>query len=194
MKRIVPAILVLAFLVPGLIGQAGATASSGDDAKSVYDFTMKTIDGKDVKLSSYRGKVVMLVNVASRCGFTPQYEGLQKIYEKYQGQGFVILGFPANNFMGQEPGTDEEIKSFCSLRYNVSFPLFSKISVKGADIHPLYKYLTDKTSNPTFGGDISWNFNKFLVDRNGKIIARFSSPDKPEGDKVIQALETALKN
>ena len=135
----------------------------------------------------------MIVNVASRCGFTPQYEGLQRIYEKYQGKGFVILGFPANNFMGQEPGTDEEIKTFCSMKYNVTFPLFSKISVKGSDIHPLYKFLTDKSTDPDFAGDISWNFNKFLIDKNGKVAARFASPDKPESDKVIQAIESALK-
>lgn len=165
----------------------------GDEAKSIYDFTLKDIEGKDVKLSSFKGKVVMLVNVASKCGFTPQYEGLQKVYAKYQGQGLVILGFPANNFMGQEPGTNEEIKTFCSTKYNVTFPIFSKISVKGPDINPLYKFLTDKTTDPDFGGDISWNFNKFLVDRNGRIIARFNSPEKPEGEKVTQAIETALK-
>lgn len=167
--------------------------TGGDDAKSIYDFTMKDIDGKDVKLSSFKGKVVMLVNVASKCGFTPQYEGLQRVYAKYQAQGFVILGFPANNFMGQEPGTNEEIKTFCSTKYNVTFPIFSKISVKGDDINPLYKFLTDKTTNPSFGGDISWNFNKFLVDKNGHIIARFNSPVKPESENVIQAIENALK-
>ncbi len=165
----------------------------GDEAKSVYDFTLKDIDGQDVKLSSFKGKVVMIVNVASKCGFTPQYQGLQKVYAEYQSQGFVILGFPANNFMGQEPGTNEEIKTFCSTKYNVSFPIFSKISVKGSDLNPLYKFLTDKTTDPDFGGEISWNFNKFLIDRNGKIIARFGSPDKPESDKVTQAIENALK-
>ena len=185
--------MILACLVPALQSQANAKPPMGDEPKSVYDFTMKSIDGKEVKLSSYRGKVVMIVNVASRCGFTPQYDGLQKVYQKYEGQGFVILGFPANNFMGQEPGTDEEIKTFCSMKYNVTFPLFSKISVKGSDIHPLYKFLTDKSTDPDFGGDISWNFNKFLIDKNGKIAARFASPDKPESDKVIQAIETALK-
>ena len=185
--------MILACLIPAFQGQAKAEPPMGDEPKSIYDFTMKSIDGKEVKLSSYRGKVVMIVNVASRCGLTPQYDGLQNVYQKYQGQGFVILGFPANNFMGQEPGTDEEIKTFCSMKYNVTFPLFSKISVKGSDIHPLYKFLTDKSTDPDFGGDISWNFNKFLIDKNGKIAARFSSPDKPESDKVIQAIETALK-
>jgi glutathione peroxidase len=160
---------------------------------SVYDFTMNNIDGKPVKLDAYKGKIVLLVNVASKCGFTPQYEGLQAVYTKYKDRGFVILGFPANNFMGQEPGTNEEIKQFCSLKYNVTFPMFAKISVKGEDKHPLYQFLTDKTTNPEFGGEISWNFNKFLIDRSGKIIARFNSADKPEGEKVTQAIEQALK-
>ena len=194
MKRTLTLVMmILACLIPTFQGKAKEKPAMGDEPKSVYDFTMKSIDGKEVKLSNYRGKVVMIVNVASRCGFTPQYEGLQKVYQKYEGQGFVILGFPANNFMGQEPGTDEEIKTFCSMKYNVTFPLFSKISVKGSDIHPLYRFLTDKSTDPDFGGDISWNFNKFLIDKNGKIAARFSSPDKPESDKVIQAIETALK-
>ncbi|HVF92505.1 MAG TPA: glutathione peroxidase [Blastocatellia bacterium] len=170
-------------------GKSGKT----DKVKSVYDFAIKDINGKDVKLKHYRGKVVMLVNVASKCGYTPQYEGLQKIYAKYQAQGFVVLGIPANNFGGQEPGTNEEIKTFCSTKYNVTFPMFSKVSVKGDDIAPLYKFLTDKQTNPEFGGDITWNFNKFLVDRNGKIIARFTSKDAPESEKVIQTLEAALK-
>jgi glutathione peroxidase len=161
--------------------------------KSVLDFTLKNIDGKDTKLSDYRGKTLLLVNVASKCGYTPQYEGLQAIYTKYKDQGLVILGIPANNFMGQEPGTNEEIKQFCTLKYNVSFPMFAKISVKGADIDPLYKFLTSKETNPEFGGDITWNFNKFLIDRNGKIIARFETKEKPEGEKVTQAIEKALK-
>jgi glutathione peroxidase len=161
--------------------------------KSVLDFTMKNIDGKDTKLSDYRGKVILLVNVASKCGYTPQYEGLQAVYTKYKDQGLVILGFPANNFMGQEPGTNEEIKQFCTLKYNVSFPMFAKISVKGDDMHPLYKFLTSKETDPEFGGDITWNFNKFLIDRNGKVIARFETKEKPEGEKVTQSIEKALK-
>lgn len=162
-------------------------------AKSVYDFTLKNAKGQDVKLSDYRGKVVMLVNVASKCGYTPQYEGLQKIYERYKDQGFTILGFPANNFGAQEPGTDEEIQQFCRINYGVTFPVFSKISVKGDDKHPLYKYLTEKETNPRFAGEIKWNFNKFLVSKDGKIIARFESADKPEDAKVTQAIESALK-
>ena len=162
-------------------------------AKSVYDFTLKNAKGQDVKLSDYRGQVVMLVNVASKCGYTPQYEGLQKIYERYKDQGFTILGFPANNFGAQEPGTDEEIQQFCRINYGVTFPVFSKISVKGDDKHPLYKYLTEKETNPQFAGEIKWNFNKFLVSKDGKIIARFESADKPEDAKVTQAIESALK-
>jgi len=162
-------------------------------SSSIYDFTVQDIDGKDVKLSEYQGKVLLIVNVASKCGNTPQYEGLQKIYEEYREIGLLVLGFPANNFGNQEPGTNQEIKEFCSLNYGVTFPMFSKISVKGADIHPLYHYLTSQESNPEFGGEISWNFNKFLVDPSGKIVARFGSKDKPESEKVVQAIERALK-
>jgi glutathione peroxidase len=162
-------------------------------AKSVYDFTLKNSKGKDVKLEEFRGQVVMLVNVASKCGYTPQYEGLQKIYERYKGQGFTILGFPANNFGAQEPGTNEEIQEFCRINYGVTFPVFSKISVKGDDKHPLYKYLTERETNPEFAGEIKWNFNKFLVGRDARILARFDSADKPEDAKVTQAIEQALK-
>jgi len=172
---------------------AGSEGANNMSEKSVLDFTMKNIDGKETKLSDYRGKVLLLVNVASQCGYTPQYEGLQAVYAKYHDQGLVVMGFPANNFGGQEPGSNEEIKQFCTLKYKVSFPMFAKISVKGGDIHPLYKFLTSKETDPEFGGDISWNFNKFLVDRNGKVIARFDTREKPEGEKVTQAIEKALK-
>lgn len=162
-------------------------------ASSVHEFTLKSIDGKTTPLANYKGKVVMIVNVASRCGYTPQYTQLEAVYAKYKDQGLVILGFPANNFMGQEPGTDEEIKTFCSTKYNVTFPLFSKISVKGDDKAPLYQFLTDKTVNPTTGGEIGWNFTKFLVDRNGKVIQRFDTKTKPDAPEVIAAIEAALK-
>jgi glutathione peroxidase len=178
-----------------------ASASTARSAKkesamapaSVLEFTVKNIDGQDVRLETYKGKVILITNVASKCGYTPQYEGLQAIYAKYKEQGLVVLGFPANNFLGQEPGTNEEIKTFCQLKYNVSFPMFSKISVKGSDIHPLYQFLTSKETNSEFGGDITWNFNKFLVDRSGKVIARFETKEKPEGEKIVQAIEKALK-
>lgn len=160
--------------------------------KGMYEFTMKDIDGNDVSLEKYKGNVVMLVNVASRCGLTPQYEGLQAIYDKYKDRGFTVLGFPANNFMGQEPGTEAEIKEFCSLNYNVGFPMFSKISVKGTDQHPLYRFLTHPETNPGFDGDITWNFEKFLADREGKIIARFSPRTVPTDAEVIEKLEAAL--
>jgi len=156
-------------------------------ASSVYEFTMNSIDGQPMPLRKFEGKVMLIVNVASKCGFTPQYEGLEALYEKYKDQGFVIAGFPANNFMAQEPGTNEEIKTFCSTKYNVKFPLYSKISVKGDDQAPLYQFLTQT------GGEIKWNFTKFLVDRNGKVIARFESAVKPESPEVTAAIERALK-
>lgn len=159
----------------------------GKPVKEFYEFEIKDIDGKNVKLADYRGKVVLVVNVASQCGYTPQYEGLQALYAKYKDRGLVILGFPANNFGGQEPGTDEEIKEFCSSKYNVTFPMFSKISVKGGDKHPLYQTLT------ATAGEVSWNFNKFLVDRAGKIVKRFDSNAKPEGSELTQAIEAALQ-
>ena len=169
------------------------TMETSAKTKSVYDFTMTDIDGKDIKLKKYKGNLLLIVNTASKCGYTPQYEGLQRIYDKYNAQGFYVLGFPANNFGGQEPGTEAEIKEFCTLKYKVTFPMFAKISVKGEDQHPFYNFLTDKKTNPAFGGDIAWNFNKFLVDRKGKIVARFSSKDAPESEAVITAIEKYLK-
>ncbi len=161
-------------------------------AHSIYDFTMKSIDGQPVSLKSYSGKVVMVVNVASKCGFTPQYTGLEALYEKYKDRGFVIVGVPANNFAQQEPGTNEEIKKFCSNKYNVTFPMMSKVSVLGDDETPLYRFLTDKSANPQVGGDIKWNFTKFLFDRNGKPVARFEPAIKPDSPEVQTAVESAL--
>jgi len=176
-------------------GKNGDTeAAAASPAKSIYEFQMKDIDGKDVKLKKYKGNVLLVVNTASKCGYTPQYEGLEAIYNKYHEKGFEILGFPANNFGGQEPGTEAEIKEFCTLKYKVTFPMFAKISVKGEDQHPLYTYLTSKETDPAFAGDISWNFNKFLIDRDGKILARFSSKDTPESETVTKAIEAALAN
>jgi glutathione peroxidase len=156
-------------------------------ASSVHEFTLNSIDGRPAPLSAYQGKVVLIVNVASRCGFTPQYAGLEALYEKYKDRGFVILGFPANNFGGQEPGTNEEIKTFCSTKYNVTFPMYSKISVKGDDKAPLYQFLT------ATGGEIQWNFTKFLVDKNGKVVARFEPKVTPESPDVASAIEKALR-
>ena len=161
-------------------------------ASSVYDFTLNSIDGQPTPLSAYKGKVMLLVNVASRCGFTPQYKALEAVYEKYKDQGLVIVGFPANNFMGQEPGTNEEIKTFCTRTYNVTFPMMSKISVKGDDKAPLYQFLTDASGNPSTGGEIRWNFTKFLVDKQGKVIARFEPKVTPDSQEVIAAIEQAL--
>ena len=162
-------------------------------ASSVLDFSLKSIEGKPAPLSAYKGKVLLVVNVASKCGFTPQYEGLEATYRHYKDQGLVILGFPANNFMGQEPGTDAEIQQFCKNKYDVTFPMYSKISVKGDDKADLYKFLTDKGANPATGGEIKWNFTKFLIGRDGKVVARFEPAVKPDSPEVISAIESALK-
>ena len=168
---------------------AGAMAFA---ASSVYDFTLNSIDGAPTSLSTFKGKVVLLVNVASKCGFTPQYAGLEKLYEKYKDQGLVLVGIPANNFGGQEPGSNEEIKTFCSRNYNVTFPMMSKVSVKGTDKTPLYQYLTDAAANPKTAGEIKWNFTKFLVDKKGNVINRFESAVTPESADLVKAVESAL--
>ncbi|HTL71004.1 MAG TPA: glutathione peroxidase [Candidatus Eisenbacteria bacterium] len=157
--------------------------------EGVYSFKMRTIDGSERSLADYRGKALLIVNTASRCGFTPQYKSLEALYEKYRSRGFEVLGFPANNFMGQEPGSDSEIKEFCSLKFGVSFPMFSKISVKGKDIDPLYKYLTSEAG---FNGAIQWNFNKFLVDPQGRVVARYGSTTDPLSKDLTQKLESVL--
>jgi glutathione peroxidase len=190
MRRVALSLMGIGFLA----AFAGIALAGGTHAapKSVYDFTVNDIDGHPVHLSQYKGDVLLVVNTASLCGFTPQYAGLQALYSKYKSRGFVVLGFPADNFKNQEPGTNQEIKTFCATRYHVDFPMFSKISVKGADESPLYQFLTGQSTDPRFAGDITWNFNKFLIDRNGRIVARFDSRDKPEDAKVIQAVEKAL--
>ncbi|CAN5411321.1 glutathione peroxidase [soil metagenome] len=197
MLKVIGVVLVLA--VAGVAGAAykmgfifNPSPSEPRSEKTIHDFSVKNIDGQPAKLDIYKGKVVMIVNVASKCGYTPQYEGLQALYDKNKDNGFVILGFPANNFMSQEPGTDAEIKEFCSSKYKVTFPMFAKISVKGEDQDPLYNFLTNKATDPEFSGDISWNFNKFLIDRTGKIVARFGSKDTPEGDAVTTAVAKIL--
>ncbi len=155
----------------------------------VYGFTMKTIDGKDKPLADYKGDVLLIVNVASFCGNTPQYKNLESLYEAYKDKGFRILAFPANNFGQQEPGNNEEIKSFCDNTYHVTFDMFSKISVKGDDQHPLYRYLTTGTD---FKGDIGWNFAKFLVDRNGRVVARYAPKKIPTDDEVVQKIKQLI--
>ncbi len=171
-----------------LLGGLFMSIMSAFTASSIYDFTMNSIDGKSTPLRSFEGKVVLVVNVASQCGYTPQYAGLESLYRKYRDKGFVIVGVPANNFGGQEPGTDEEIKQFCTRKYNVTFPMMSKVSVKGADITPLYQYLTAAR-----GGDVKWNFTKFLVGKDGKVIDRFEPKVTPESPDLAAAVEKALQ-
>jgi glutathione peroxidase len=161
-------------------------------ASGIYSFTLNSIDGKPAPLADYKGKVVLVVNVASQCGYTPQYSALEATYEKYRDQGFVILGFPANNFGAQEPGTNEEIKTFCTRKYSVTFPMYAKISVKGPDQSPLYAYLTKDTA-PGITGDIKWNFTKFLIDRNGNVLQRFEPAVTPDSKEVVSAIEKQLK-
>jgi glutathione peroxidase len=161
---------------------------------NIYDFTMRDIDGKDVNLSAFKGKVLLIVNVASKCGFTGQYAGLEKLYTTYTNRGFVVLGFPANDFLGQEPGTEAEIKTFCTMTFGVTFPMFAKIGVKGKDIHPLYAFLTSKETNPKFAGTISWNFNKFLIGRDGVIVGRFGTRTTPDDKELVEAVEKALQS
>jgi glutathione peroxidase len=167
---------------------AALTVITAFAAGSVYDFNLTSIDGKPLSLASQKGKVVMIVNVASKCGLTPQYAALESLYRKYKDQGFVIVGIPANNFGGQEPGTNEEIATFCKRTYDVSFPMTSKVSVKGDDKAPLYEYLTSQT-----GGDIKWNFTKFLIGRDGKLLERFEPKVTPDSIEVVSAVERALK-
>src|ERR1700731_2963464 len=162
--------------------------------QTAHDFTLNSIDGQPAPLADYKGKVVLLVNVASRCGFTPQYSALETLYEKYKDRGFVIVGIPANNFGAQEPGSNQEIKTFCTSKYHVTFPMMAKVSVKGADITPLYAFLTDKAANPKTGGEIGWNFTKFLIGPDGKVIARFDSEVGPDSKDLTSAIETALTN
>jgi glutathione peroxidase len=175
------------FMVLALVGTALMATE-----KSIYNFTLHSIDGQPTSLSVFKRKTMLLVNVASRCGFTPQYTALEAIYEKYKDRGFVIVGIPANNFGRQEPGTNQEIKTFCTAKYHVTFPMMAKVSVKGADITPLYQFLTDKTLYPQTGCEIGWNFTKFLIGLDGKVLARFDSEVKPDSPEVISAIEKAL--
>lgn len=187
MRRWLAAGMAAGWLAAGVCvrGEAAVT--------NIYDFTMLDIDGRPLRLSDFKGQVLLIVNVASKCGFTGQYEGLQKLYTTYTNRGFAVLGFPANNFLGQEPGAEADIKTFCTLTYGVTFPMFAKISVKGRNMHPLYAYLTSKELHPQFGGDISWNFNKFLIGRTGAIVGRFGSRTRPDDKELVAAVEAALK-
>ncbi len=180
------AVLTLAWSV-GSLAQSKGTAPM--NAGSIYDIKVKTIDGQETTLSDYRGKALLIVNTASECGFTPQYEGLEKLQQLYKDKGFTVLGFPSNDFGGQEPGSEAEIKSFCATRYKTTFPLFSKVHIKGSAAHPLYKYLT---SQPSMAGDVTWNFNKFLVDPIGKLVARFDSKTEPTSIPLKDKVEAVL--
>jgi glutathione peroxidase len=188
-------VLLLVPAVTAAVLSVARAVPAGEPAQkpaSVLAFQAQDIDGKRVDLARYRGKVLLIVNTASQCGYTPQYEGLETIFEKYKGQGLEVLAFPANEFNRQEPGTNAEIKAFCTSKFNVAFPLFSKIVVKGEGIHPLYQFLTSPETNPKFAGPIPWNFTKFLVNRQGEVIARFEPKDEPESPKVVRAIESAL--
>lgn len=173
-------------LIASLIAMTTIAAS----AQSLYDIKLVDIDGKATTLAAYKGKVVLIVNVASKCGYTKQYAGLETTYQKYKGQGFAVLGFPCNQFGGQEPGTNEQIKEFCSSKFSITFPLFDKIDVNGANRHPLYVALAGKDS--PFPGDIKWNFNKFLIGKDGKIVSRFDSKVAPESEELSKAVEATL--
>jgi glutathione peroxidase len=168
-------------------------AMTAEKAASALDFTVKDINGKDVELARYRRKVVLIVNVASKCGLTSQYADLQSLHEKYAGDGLAILGFPANDFLAQEPGSNKQIKQFCTTTYGVEFDMFAKVSVKGRKKCELYRYLTSKKSNPEFGGELKWNFTKFLLDREGTVIARFNPRTRPTDSSVINAIKAALQ-
>jgi glutathione peroxidase len=193
-------LLLAALLVSAAAGVVGLSSLSAADAPAkqetkvadALNFSMKDIDGKDVALATYQGKVILMVNVASKCGNTPQYAGLEKVYNTYKDKGFVILGFPANNFGAQEPGTDAQIKEFCTSKYSVTFPMFAKISVKGDDIAPLYKHLIAVDTKPQPKGNITWNFEKFLIGKDGGVVARFAPKTGPEDKTVVAAIEGAL--
>ena len=186
--------LAIVAIALGLASSAFAAADANKEGqpKSVLEFKLNDIDGKPVDLSKYKGKVLLIVNTASKCGHTPQYSALERIYDQYRAKGFEVLAFPANEFRGQEPGTNAEIKEFCTSKYDVSFPLFSKIVVKGEGTHPLYQFITSTDANPKTGGEIKWNFTKFLVDREGKIVERFEPAVKPDDTKVTTAIEAEL--
>ncbi len=189
--KIVPIIALL--FINQIAAQDNSTKTEGGKlTDNINDITVLNMNNKEVKLSSYNGEVLLIVNVASECGNTPQYAGLEDIYKEYQSQGFEILAFPCNDFGGQEPGTNEEIQTFCSTNYGVTFPLFDKVKILGPDKSPLYQILTD--NSVTGKGDVKWNFEKFLISKDGNIVARFGNKVQPTSDEVITAIESQLKN
>lgn len=167
------------------------TADKG--GKTVYDFTVDDIIGNKVELSKYKGKVLLIVNVASKCGLTPQYADIQELYDEYASEGLVVLGFPANNFLGQEPGDDDQINTFCTEKFGVTFPMFSKISVKGKNMHPLYQFLTQKSENGVLNAPVQWNFQKYLIGGNGRVVASFKPGQKVSDEKVLKEIQKELK-
>jgi len=181
---------VLAF--GAFAAMAPADNHADKDHECALNFEVKDIDGQTVDLEDYEGNVVLIVNVASKCGLTPQYDGLQSMYEEYKDQGFVVLGFPCNQFGGQEPGSESDIKIFCKENYDVSFPMFSKVEVNGDDAAPIYKYLTAKDAQPKGSGKVTWNFEKFLVDREGNLVHRFAPSMKPDDKELTAAIEAEL--
>ena len=183
-------VIAMAPMEPGVAAPRKPTPKKVPPA---LNFTMNDIDGKPVRLSNFEGDVIMIVNVASFCGNTPQYASLQKLYDRYKSKRFTVLAFPANEFGRQEPGTDKEIKAFCETGYHVTFPVFSKIVVKGDGQHPLYQYLTSKSTNPKFGGEIEWNFAKFLLNRKGEVVARFPAGEDPLKQDVVETIERELE-
>lgn len=186
--------MIVALLgIGGFMARADDAKTSAGSVPAVLNFTMKSLAGEDVNLAKYQGKVILFVNTASKCGFTPQYKDLEALYTKYQEKGFVILGFPANNFGKQEPGTDSEIAEFCKDNFSVTFPMFSKISVLGSDKAPIYQYLTAQPQEKTREtGEVKWNFEKFLVGKDGKMVARYRSPITPMSNEVVSAIEAEL--
>ncbi len=190
MKGIIGFITIIFIVISSNVYAGGKPGKNVESTNNIYGIVVKDINGKDVNLSSYKGKVLLIVNVASKCGFTKQYGGLETIYKKYKDQGFEILAFPCNDFGGQEPGTNEEIKDFCSTNYDVTFQLFDKVKVLGEDKAPLYHRLTNNTA--TEKGDIKWNFEKFLIDKEGNIVARFRSKVTPESEEIVSLIEKEL--
>jgi glutathione peroxidase len=185
---------LFAFAALALAGVASAAPipEGGKKVNGPLDYKMRGIDGKDVDLSKYKGKVVLLVNVASECGYTPQYKGLQELYEQYGKDGLVVIGVPSNDFGQQEPGSNADILKFCQSNYKVTFPLLAKVKVKGDGKAPLYQYLTAKETDPKFAGEVGWNFEKFLIGRNGQVVGRFKSGDEPTSDRVVDAIKKEL--
>lgn len=186
-------LLAVVFFVLLNIGLYAKTSKTKAIPQSIYDISVQTIDGKTQSLSTYKGKTILIVNVASKCGFTSQYADLESLYKKYEKKGLVILGFPSNEFGWQEPGTNDEISAFCKLEYGVTFPMFAKLKTNGKEAHPLYQFLTNKERHPQFSGRILWNFNKFLVDPKGNVIGRYGSTTKPQDSEIVSAIEKTFQ-